>query len=472
MKSANLSASVPLVLTLVAVTAQPVPLSAQQLSAQQKFAHDVYQELIEINTVTVSGDTGKAADAMAARFHTAGFPDSDIHVFKPAPRKGNLVVRLHGTGARKPVLLLAHLDVVEALRADWSLDPFKLTEKDGYYYGRGTGDDKFMVAVFVSNVIRLKQEGFRPDRDIILVLETDEETGDPDDVGIKWLIKNHKDLIDADFGLNEGAGVGLRNGKALRNSVQTSEKVFADFTLEVKNPGGHSSVPRKDNAIYRLAAALSRLGQFDFPVKLNETTRAWLQLASPFEDKQIGSDMLSVASEHPDDAAVERLSALPPYNAQLRTTCVATLLQGGHADNALPQTAKANINCRVLPGESLEDVQKTLVRVVADDQVAVLPALLDVQSGPSPLRPEILSAIKKVSDGLWPAAPVIPIMSAGASDSRFLRNVGIPVYGTSGLANNIDESRAHGMDERVPVKSFYDGQEYLYRLVKILTSPK
>ena len=460
-------------LTLAAAISQPLSLSAQTLTAPQKFAHDVYQELVEINTVPATGDTGKAADAMAARFRAAGFPESDIHVFKPAPRKGNLVVRLHGSGARRPILLLAHLDVVEALRSDWSFDPFKLTEQDGYYYGRGTGDDKFMASAFVSNLIRFKQEGFKPDRDIIVALETDEEIGDRDGVGIQWLIKNHKDLIDAEFGLNEGgAGVGLRNGKALRNSVQTSEKVFADFTLEVKNPGGHSSAPRKDNAIYRLAAALTRLGQFDFPIKLNETTHSWLQLAAPFEDKQIGADMRSMASDHPDPAAVERLSALPPYNAQLRTTCVATLLQGGHADNALPQSAQANINCRVLPGESLEEVQRTLARVVADDQVAVVPALLDVQSPPSPLRPDVISAIKQVSDALWPGAPVIPIMSAGASDSRFLRNVGIPVYGTSGLANNIDESRAHGKDERVPVKSFYDGQEYLYRLVKILTAPK
>jgi acetylornithine deacetylase/succinyl-diaminopimelate desuccinylase-like protein len=472
MKSIHVLGSVVALLALVAFILSPVSVSSQTLTPQQQFAHDVYKELIEINTVTPTGDTGTAADAIAARLRTAGFPDSDVQVFKPAVRKGNLVARLRGTGTRKPILLLAHLDVVEARREDWSFDPFKLIEKDGYYYGRGSGDDKFMASAFVSNLIRYKQEGFKPDRDIIVALETDEEIGDANAVGIKWLIKNHRDLIDAEFALNEGGGVGLRNGKALRNSIQTSEKVFADFVFVVKNSGGHSSLPSKDNAIYHLAGGLTRLAQFDFPIKLNETTTAWLKEAAPFEDKQIGADMLSVASEHPDPAAVARLSALPPYNAQLRTTCVATLLEAGHADNALPQKAQATVNCRVLPGESLDELQKTLVRVVADDQISVVPALLDVQSPLSPLKPEILGAIKLVTAEFWPGIPVIPIMSAGASDGSYLRNAGIFAYGTSGLANDIDDVRAHGKDERVPVKSFYEGQEYLYRLVKLLASAK
>jgi acetylornithine deacetylase/succinyl-diaminopimelate desuccinylase-like protein len=456
----------------IALIGGPFSASAQTGSPQQQFALDAYKELVEINTVTPSGDTGKAADAMAARLRAAGFPESDVQVFKPAPRKGNLVARLRGAGAGKPILLLAHLDVVEARREDWSSDPFKLLEKDGYFYGRGSGDDKFMAATFVSNLIRYKQEGFKPDRDIIVALETDEEIGDRNSVGIQWLIKNHRDLIDAEFALNEGGGVGLRNGKALRNSVQTSEKVFVDYSVEVRNSGGHSSVPSKDNAIYHLAGGLTRLSQFDFPIKLNETTSAWLEEAAASEDKQIGTDMISVASGHPDPAAVARLSAKPVYNAQLRTTCVATLLEGGHADNALPQKAQATVNCRVLPGESIDEVQKTLVRVVADDQISVAPTLIDVQSAPSPLKPEILGAIKHVTAEFWPGIPVIPIMSTGATDGRFLRNVGIPVYGTSGLASDIDDVRAHGKDERVLVKSFYDGQEYLYQLVKLLSSEK
>jgi acetylornithine deacetylase/succinyl-diaminopimelate desuccinylase-like protein len=473
MRPAHLSGSLVFVLVpLLALMLPPILAPAQTLTPQQQFAFDIYKELVEINTVTPTGDTGQAADAMAARLRAGGFPDSDIHVFKPAPRKGNLVARLHGTGARRPMLLVAHLDVVEALREDWSFDPFKLIEKDGYYYGRGSGDDKFMAATFVSTLIRYKQEGFRPDRDIILALETDEEILDRNSVGMQWLIKNHRDLIDAEFALNEGGGVGLRDGKALRNNVQTSEKVPVDYTFEVRNPGGHSSVPSKNNAIYHLAGGLSRLAQFDFPVRLNPTTSAWLEEASSLEDKQIGADMLSVASGSPDPAAVARLSALPAYNAQIRTTCVATLLEAGDADNALPQKAQATINCRVLPGESIADVEKTLNRVVSDDQISITPVWTHVTSSPSPLKPEILDAIKKATSEFWPGIPVIPSMSTGATDGSFLRNAGIPVYGTSGLANDIGEARAHGKDERVIVKSFYQGQDYLYRLVKLLASTK
>ena len=461
-----------LLAALLAFAGGSSPLAAQILSAQQQFAHDIYKELLEINTVTATGDTGKAADAMAARLLAAGFPESDIQVFKPAPRKGNLVAILHGTGARKPILLVAHLDVVEARREDWSFDPFKLIEQDGYYYARGSGDDKFMAATFVSNMIRYKKEGYRPDRDIKMVLETDEEILDRNAVGMQWVIKNHRDLIDAEFALNEGGGVSTRNGKFLRNNIQTSEKVPCDFSLEVTNPGGHSSVPSKDNAIYHLAGGLVRLSQFDFPMKLNDTTRSWLAQSAGFEDKQFGADMLSVASANPDPAAVARLSAKPAYNAQLRTTCVATLLEGGHADNALPQRAQATVNCRVLPGESIDEVQKTLVRVVDDNQISVKPTWIHVQSPPSPLSPDVFGAIKQVTEQMWPGIPVIPSMSTGATDGSFLRNVGIPTYGTSGLAGDVDDERAHGKDERVSVKSFYDGQEYLYRLVKLLAGGK
>jgi acetylornithine deacetylase/succinyl-diaminopimelate desuccinylase-like protein len=446
--------------------------SADALSARQQLARDIYQELIEINTVTATGDTGRAAEAMAARLYLAGFTGADVQVFRPAPRKGNLVARLRGTGARKPVLLLAHLDVVEAKREDWSVDPFRLLEKDGYFYGRGTGDDKFMAAAFVANLIRYKQEGYRPERDIIVALETDEEILDVNGVGIQWLLKNHRDLIDAEFALNEGGSVGLKYGKPLRNSVQTSEKVPANYLLEVKNPGGHSSLPRKDNAIYRLAEGLTRLAKFDFPVSLNETTRAYLERAAALEDSRVGEDMRSVASTQPDPAAVARLSARAVYNSQLRTTCVATMLEAGHAVNALPQTARANVNCRILPGEPAEEVRKTLVRVLADDQISVTPIWVHVASAPSPLNPQIIEAIERVTADFWPGIPVIPSMSAGATDGSFLRNAGIPTYGHSGLAGDVDDVRAHGKDERIPVKSFYDGLEYLYRLVYLLSGGK
>ncbi len=457
---------------ILALVFAPFSAGAQALSPNQQQARDIYKELIEINTVTPTGDTAKAAEAMAARLRAAGFAGADVQVFNPAPRKGNLVARLHGAGARKPILLMAHLDVVEARREDWSVDPFKLLEKDGYFYGRGSGDDKFMAATFVANMIRYKQEGYRPDRDIILLLETDEEIGDMNAVGIQWMLKNHRDLIDAEFALNEGGRVGLKNGKALRNDLQTREKVFANYSFEVKNSGGHSSLPSKDNAIYHLAEGLARLSKYDFPVVLNETTRSWLERGAPLEDPQIGAAMNSVASGHPDPAAVARLSAMPAYNAQLRTTCVATMLEAGHAFNALPQRAQATVNCRVLPGEPVEEVQKTLARVVDDNQISVTPTLIDVSSKPSPLTPEIVRAVERATAEFWPGIPVIPTMSAGATDGLFLRNAGIPTYGTSGLAGDIDDVRAHGKDERVLVKSFNDGQEYLYRLVKVLSSNK
>ena len=457
---------------VLALSSAPFSAAAQTLSPTQQFARDIYKELVEINTVTPTGDTAKAAEAMAARLRAAGYAGSDVQVFIPAPRKGNLVARLHGAGARKPILLMAHLDVVEARREDWSVDPFKLLEKDGYFYGRGSGDDKFMAATFVANMIRYKREGYKPDRDIILLLETDEEIGDRNAVGIQWMIKNHHDLIDAEFALNEGGRVGLKNGKPLRSELQTSEKVFVNYSFEVKNSGGHSSLPTKDNAIYHLAEGLARLSKYDFPVVLNETTRAWLERAAPLEDPQIGAAMNSVASGRPDPAALARLSAMPAYNAQLRTTCVATMLEAGHAFNALPQRAQATVNCRVLPGEPVEEVQKTLVRVVDDNQISVTPTLIDPSSKPSPLNPEIVQAVERVTAEFWPGIPVIPTMSAGATDGLFLRNAGIPTYGTSGLAGDIDDVRSHGKDERVLVKSFNDGQEYLYRLVKALCSSK
>jgi len=446
----------------------PLLAAAQALTAEQRLARDIYKELVEINTVTTSGDTAKAAQAMAARLRAAGFPADDVRVFTPAPRKGNMVARLHGSGAKKPILLLAHIDVVEAKREDWSTDPFKLVEQDGYFYARGAGDDKFMAAAWVANLIRYRQEGYRPERDIIVALSTDEEIGDANAVGIRWLIANQRNLIDAEFALNEGAGVGLKNGRAIRNGVQTSEKNYVDFTLEVKNSGGHSALPRKDNAIYRLAEGLARVGKYDFPVNLNDTTRAWFERAAPFEDPQTAADMKALAAGRADAATLARLSAKPAYNAQMRTTCVATLLSGGHAPNALPQSARANVNCRVLPGEPIAEVAATLKRVLADEAIEVKQAGDFGSAGPSPLRPDVMQPIEKLTAQFWPGIPVIPSMSTGATDSRFLRAIGIPTYGHSGLAGDIDDNRAHGRDERVLVKAFDDGVEYLYRLVKTL----
>jgi acetylornithine deacetylase/succinyl-diaminopimelate desuccinylase-like protein len=442
--------------------------AADDLKPHQQLAHDIYKELIEIDTTTATGDTARAADAMAARLKAGGFAEADVHAFSPAPRKGNLVARLHGSGARKPILLVAHLDVVPAKREDWSVDPFKLIEQDGYFYARGSSDDKYMATSFIANLIRYKQEGYKPDRDIIVALETDEEILDADGLGIQWLLKNHRDLIDAEFALNEGGGVALKDGKPLRVSVQTSEKLSANFKLDVIDSGGHSSVPRKDNAIYRLAEGLLRLSKFEFPVHLNETTRAYFERTAQSETEQIAADIRAVLSDKPDMAALARLSTHPFYNAQLRTTCVATLLQGGHAINALPQLAEAQVNCRIMPGETVDEVKATLQRVLADDQIKLTPTDHGAPSEPSKLSEDIVGAIEKLSREFWPGAVVLPVMSSGATDGSYLRNAGIPTYGHSGLANDINDIRAHGKDERIPIKSFYEGDEYLYRLVKAL----
>ncbi|MCC8937306.1 M20/M25/M40 family metallo-hydrolase [Bradyrhizobium sp. Arg68] len=445
--------------------------AAQGLTEQQQFARGIYQELVEIDTTTATGDTQKAAEALGARLRAAGFPEQDVHVLSPAPRKGNLVARLRGSGARKPILLVAHIDVVPAKREDWSFDPFKLTEQDGYFYGRGSSDDKYMAASFVTNLIRYKKEGYKPDRDIIIALETDEEILDANALGMQWLIKNHRDLIDAEFALNEGGGVGLKNGKAIRNSVQTSEKVSTSYKLTVKDRGGHSSLPRKDNAIYRLAEGLVRLSKYDFPLNLNETTRIYFAKTAETESKQNADDIRAILAPQPDPAALARLSENPGYNAQLRTTCVATMLQGGHAINALPQLATAGVNCRILPGEPVEGVQTQIERVLADKQIEVVGGQA-VLSPPSPLNEEIMGSIEKLSKEFWPDAAVVPVMSTGATDGSYLRNAGIPTYGHSGLASDVDDNRIHGKDERVLVKSFYEGQEYLYRLVKMLAGGK
>jgi acetylornithine deacetylase/succinyl-diaminopimelate desuccinylase-like protein len=442
---------------------------AEGLTPAQQLAHDIYQELIEIDTTTATGDTARAAQAMAARLMAAGFAEADVQVFSPAPRKGDLVARLHGSGARKPILLVAHLDVVPASRDDRSVDPFKLTEKDGYFYARGSGDDKYMAASFITNLIRYKNEGYKPERDIIVALETDEEIFDRDGLGIQWLIKNHRDLIDAEFALNEGGGVGLKDGKPIRNSVQTSEKVALTYQLEVTNRGGHSAVPVKDNAIYHLAEGLVRLSKFSFPPQLNDTTRAFFVRLAQLETGETAADMRAVASDKPDPQAISRLSANPVYNALLRTTCVATMLEAGNAINALPQLASAKVNCRIMPGESVDEVKATLVAVLADDQIKVTQLDTATLSLPSAFNPEIAGAIEKLSGELFPGAIVLPVMSAGATDGSFLRNAGIPTYGHSGMAIDVGEFRIHGRDERVPVKSFYEGDEYLYRLVKLLS---
>jgi len=445
--------------------------NATQLSPHQQLLRDIYQELIEINTTDSVGDTTKAAESMAMRLRTAGFPAEDVRVLvHPGnAKKGNLVARLRSPRAsRKPLLLLAHIDVVEARKEDWSngLDPFKLTERDRYFYGRGTTDDKAMAAIFVANLIRYKQENVGFDRDIVLALTADEEGGDFN--GVEYLIKDHRDLVSAEFGINEGGGGRHRKGVKLFNGVQASEKVYQSFLLEVKNKGGHSSLPAKDNAIYHLAAGLDRLAAFDFPINLNEVTRTYFERTSAIETGQLAADMKAVTEAAPNPEAAKRLAASPYYNALMRTTCVATRLEAGHAENALPQTARATINCRILPQESAAEVERTLTRVLNDSVIAVTYIKEPKPSPPSPLTPEVMRPIMQTTAALWAGVPVIPIMGTGATDSLYFRQVGIPMYGVSGLFSDIDDNRAHGKDERLGVKEFYEGQEFLYHLVKNL----
>ena len=438
--------------------------------AERQLAREIYKEMVEIKSGYTTGATTPVAEAAARRLRAAGFPDADIFVGGASPAKANLVARYRGTGRLRPILLLAHTDVVEAKREDWSMDPFTLVERDGYFYGRGTGDDKAQAAVWIANLIRYKREGFKPDRDIIVALTADEEGGGPYN-GVEWLLKNKRELIDAEFCLNEGGWGESVAGKRLSNDVQVSEKYVVNYRLEVRNKGGHSSLPVSDNAIYHLAGALDRLSKFAFPLKTNDVTTAYFQAMARIEDAAIRDDLAKAAGGA--QAAMERVArATPAWNATLRTTCVATQLEGGHARNALPQLAAANVNCRVLPDETADYVTATLKRVVADEQVSVA---IDgeVKNGPpSPMRDDLMGAVTALTNTLWPGVATVPMMVMGATDGLYLRAAGIPTYGVQGFFYDRDDIRFHGRDERLKVQSFYEGQTFLYELVKRLSSAR
>jgi acetylornithine deacetylase/succinyl-diaminopimelate desuccinylase-like protein len=434
--------------------------------AEQQLARDIFKEIVEIKSGYTTGATTPVAEAIAKRLRAAGFRDSDIFLGGVVPSKGNLVVRYRGTGSRKPILLLAHTDVVEARREDWTTDPFQFIEKDGYFYGRGTSDDKAQVAIWIANLIRYKRENFNPVRDIIVALTADEEGGGPYN-GADWLAKTHKDLIDAELCLNEGGWGELLDGKKISNDVQVSEKYVVNFRLEVRNKGGHSSMPVPDNAIYHLAGALSRISQFSFPLKTNEVTRAYFEELAKIDTSPLKQDLASIATGS-EDAMARVAAASPAWNSTLRTTCVATELEGGHALNALPQLAAANINCRILPEDTVDHVQSELKRIIADVKVEIR-IVGDTTHGPSSaMRVDLFRAVRQVTDSLWPNVPVVPMMVPGATDGRFLRTIGIPTYGVQGLFMERNDIRAHGRDERMPAKSFYEGQTFLYQLVKTL----
>jgi acetylornithine deacetylase/succinyl-diaminopimelate desuccinylase-like protein len=447
--------------------------------ANRQLARDVFKQLIEINTTDSVGSTTLAAQAMAQRLRDAGFAAEDLQVLGPNARKGNLVARYRGTGARRPILLIGHVDVVEARRSDWSMDPFQFVEKDGYFYGRGTQDMKGSDAIWVTDFMRLRREGYKPDRDVILALTADEEGGSSN--GVDWLIKNHRDLIDAEYVLNsDGGGVNTVDGKPVYISMDGSEKLYGDYELTVTNAGGHSSMPTPDNAIYHLTDALGRLERYQFPFELNAVMRAGWERLAEVMPAETASDMRAVLKSPPDPAAIARLSKDPIYNSQLHTTCVATRLAAGHANNALPQLARANVNCRILPGHSREEVRQQLVKVIADPKVTVRYVFNDGKTvadrapeqlgyAPVKLRDDVMQPFERIAAKKWPGAPVVPTMSTGASDGVYTNAAGLPTYGISGIAIDLNDVRAHGRDERVRTESYYQGVDFYYHYLKALT---
>jgi acetylornithine deacetylase/succinyl-diaminopimelate desuccinylase-like protein len=445
--------------------------SADEIRPDQAAFRSLYKELVETNTTLSAGDCTLAAKRMAARLKAAGFSDADLHILTPdgKPRFGALVTTLPGSDpSLKPVLLLAHIDVVEAKREDWQRDPFTLIEENGYFYGRGSADDKAMAAVFADMMARFKKDGFKPKRGLKLALTCGEETPDAFN-SVAELTKNKPEVLDAAFGLNEGAGGRLdKDGKRIALEIQAGEKVYQDFSLETTNPGGHSSRPRKDNAIYQLTAGLNRLAGFNFPLKFNPVTKAYFTAMAKESKGQVAADLASVGSDHPDPEAIARIAEDPSWNSMMRTTCVATMVEAGHAPNALPQRAKANVNCRIFPGEPVPEVLKTLQDVVADPNIKVTTAGdLSPTSPPPPLTAAIMGPVLKVAAQMWPGIPVVPTQSTGATDGRFLNAAGVPIYGLSGMFRDPDGNGVHGLNERIRVRSLYEGRDFLTEVVKL-----
>jgi acetylornithine deacetylase/succinyl-diaminopimelate desuccinylase-like protein len=454
--------------------------AAPKLPEQDReLARGIFKQLIEINSQDSNGSVTAAAVAMRERLLAAGFPAGDLVLAGPNDRKQNLVAKYRGAAGStlKPILFICHLDVVEARKEDWTTDPYQFVEKDGYFYGRGTQDIKEEDADLVENFIRLRREGWVPKRDIVIALTADEEGGQSN--GVDWLLKNRPELMVADFVLNPDAGgVELRNGKATTMGVEATEKLYADFRLTAVNRGGHSSEPRTDNAIYELMHALETLEAHPFPMELNDVTRAELEATAKTADPARAKLIRGVLATPPDANAVAEFSKDPVDSKTLRTTCVATMLKGGHAPNALPAMAQSNVNCRILPGYSQEEIRQKLIALFADpelkveyvaDDGTVSPRASDRKSLPAPpVREDVFGPLRQTVETMWPGVPVIPSMSAGASDSIYTMGAGIPSYGVSGMGVDFDDDRAHGKDERIRVEAFYQGVEFTYLYLKAL----
>jgi acetylornithine deacetylase/succinyl-diaminopimelate desuccinylase-like protein len=467
--------------TIPAVQAADITASRQTAASKQPRAGEpefraLYKELVEINTTLSAGSCTEAATAMKARLLAAGYPDSQAQVIVPEgwPKQGNLVALLPGTDSKlKPVLLLAHIDVVEAKRDEWVRDPFKLIEEDGFFYARGASDDKAMAAVFADQMVRYKKEGYRPKRGIKLALTCGEETPNTFN-GVKYLIENHRDLIDAAFALNEGGGgrYDQKTGVYRYVAVLAAEKLYQDFTLSTTNKGGHSARPTPDNAIYQLAHALDKIEAHSFKVEFNDTSRAYFEKFGAIEGGSTGADMIAAARSG-DPAAIDRLRKDPTTNSILHTNCVATQINGGHAPNALPQRVTANVNCRIFPGHKPAEILEELVRVIGDSGVSVeFQSPPETPGAPPPLSREVMGPIEALSDDMFPGVAVIPIMNAGATDGRFLTPAGIPTYGVSGMLGDGATGNAHGLNERIRVQALIEGREFLYRLTKLYAGGK
>jgi len=456
----------------------PLAARAQMaLRPDQQAYRDLYRELVETNTTLSAGDCTSAAARMAARLRAAGYTDAELHPFAAEghPKEGGLVAVLKGADPKaRPMLLLAHIDVVEAKRADWQRDPFTLIEENGYFYARGASDDKAEASVWVDTLIRFKQEGFHPRRDVKMALTCGEETASAFN-GAHYLATHERDLIDAAFALNEGAGGRLdASGKPIALNVEAGEKFPQDYRLEVTNPGGHSSRPTKDNAIYHLAGGLVRLSQYDFPLEYTDASRDYLAKMGPLVGGEMGAAMTALAKDGADARAAAVVETDPGYNGMLHTTCVATMLDGGHATNALPQRAGAIVNCRIFPGTTPEQVRDKLVELVADPKINItlLGARSEVTKTAPPLTPQIMQPIQAMAARVWPGVPVIPVLTAGATDGAFMSPVGIPTYGVTGMFGDPDGNGVHGLNERIRVASLYNGRDFLYGLVKIYAMQK
>ena len=466
-------------LAILCAVAGEAGAQASAISGDEAAFRALYKELIEINTTRSVGSCTQAAEAMRAHLAAAGYPPEDLSILAPpeAPNDGALIAVLRGKDRKaKPILLLAHIDVVEAKREDWTRDPFKLVEEDGWFYARGASDDKAMAAIFTDSLVRYRKEGYKPRRDIKLALTCGEETAGAGLFdSVRWLVKTRPEVLDAAFAINEGAGGEYdKSGKPIALGIQAGEKIYQDFSLEVRDPGGHSSLPRPDNAISRLGAGLARLGAFNFPIQLNPVTRAYFEAMSKLSDPAVGADMRAVLQTPPDEAAATRLwSVDPAWNAMMRTTCIVTTITGGHAPNAIPQHVKANVNCRILPGVPVTDVQAQIAKVLADDAITVTPAGEGgVQSPTPPLTEAIVGPARAVAESIWPGVAIVPTMLPGYTDGKFLNPAGVPTYGLSGLFEDAEGNHIHGLNERMRVKSLMDGRRFLHEVVKLYADAK